>query len=94
MDYSLKYFRKEISKCIFQNLERCHSKKKTQKIILISEANKMINQNSTATIDNLDEAYIASLMDQLVWAPFPTDSESESERNNFCRFFLKNLPTY
>lgn len=30
----------------------------------------MINQNSTATIDNLDEAYIASLMDQLVWAPF------------------------
>lgn len=63
--------------------------KKDKKNNFISEANKMINQNSTATIDNLDEAYIASLMDQLVWAPFPTDSESESERNNFCRFFSK-----
>lgn len=44
--------------------------KKDTKNNFISEANKMINQNSTATIDNLDEAYIASLMDQLVWAPF------------------------
>lgn len=64
--------------------------KKDTKNNFISEANKMINQNSTATIDNLDEAYIASLMDQLVWAPFPTDSESESERNNFCRFNINH----
>ena len=66
---------------------------KGKKINSLMEEKNMITQNSTATINNLDGTYITVLMDQLVWAPFPTDSKSESERNNFCNHFEKICET-
>ena len=90
--FTQKKFKGEILMYI-PNIQVMPLVQKGKKINSLMEEKSMITQNSTATINNLDGTYITVLMAQLVWAPFPTDSKSESERNNFCNHFEKICET-
>jgi hypothetical protein len=74
--FTQKIFKGEILMYI-PNIQVMPLVQKGKKINSLMEEKNMITQNSTATINNLDGTYITVLMDQLVWAPFPTDSKSE-----------------